>query len=51
MIATTQIMHADVAAAALFGRDAREVESLQAAFTRKMGEIDIAKIPVRKLSI
>lgn len=51
VIASTQIMHADVAAAALFGRDAREVESLQAAFSRKMGEIDIAKIPVRKLSI
>ncbi len=44
VIASTQIMHADVAAAVLFGRDAREVEYLQAAFARKMGEIDIAKI-------
>jgi len=51
VIASTQIMHADVAAAALFGRDAREVESLQAAYARKMGEIDISKVPVRKLSI
>ena len=50
VIASGHIMHADVAAAALFGRDAREVEFLQAAFARKMGEIDIAKIALKNLS-
>jgi uncharacterized protein (DUF362 family) len=51
VIASTHIMHADVAAAALFGRDAREVEFLQAAFARKMGEIDITKIAVKRLAV
>jgi uncharacterized protein (DUF362 family) len=51
VIASTQIMHADVAAAVLFGRDAREVEYLQAAFARKMGEIDIAKIALKSLAV
>jgi uncharacterized protein (DUF362 family) len=51
VIASTSIMHADVAAAALFGRDAREVEFLQAAYARKMGEIEIAKVPLKTLSI
>jgi uncharacterized protein (DUF362 family) len=51
VIASTHIMHADVAAAALFGRDAREVEFLQAAFARKMGEIDVAKIAVKRLAV
>ncbi len=50
VIASTHIMHADVAAAALFGRDAREVEFLQAAFARKLGEIDIARIALKKLT-
>jgi len=50
VIASTSVMHADVAAAALFGRDAREVEFLQAAFARKMGEIDIAKVPLRAVT-
>lgn len=49
VIASANIMHADVAAAALFGRDARQVESLQAAAARRMGEIDIAKVPLRRL--
>jgi uncharacterized protein (DUF362 family) len=49
VIASANIMHADVAAAALFGRDARQVESLQAAGARRMGEIDIAKVPLRRL--
>lgn len=49
VIASANIMHADVAAAALFGRDARQVESLQAASARRMGEIDIAKVPLRRL--
>ena len=49
VIASANIMHADVAAAALFGRDARQVESLQAAAARRMGEIDIAKLPLRRL--
>ncbi len=47
VIASTHIMNADVAAASLFGRDAREVEFLQAAYARKMGEIDIAKVPLK----
>jgi len=51
VFASTHIMHADVAAAALFGRDAREVEFLQAAFARKMGEIDIARVPLKSLAI
>ncbi len=51
VIASTQIMHADVAAAALFGSDARGVEYLQAAYARKMGEIEISKVPLRMLSI
>lgn len=50
VIASPQIMHADVAAAALFGRDARQIEFLQAAHQRKMGEIDIAKIALKSLS-
>lgn len=49
VIASANIMHADVAAAALFGRDARQVESLQAASARRLGEIDIAKVPLRRL--
>lgn len=50
VIASPQVMHADVAAAALFGRDARQVEFLQAAHARKMGEIDIARIALKSLS-
>ncbi len=50
VIASPQIMHADVAAAALFGRDARQVDFLRAAQARKMGEIDIAKIALKSLS-
>jgi uncharacterized protein (DUF362 family) len=50
VIASGNILHADVAAAALFGRDARQVEFLQAAHARKMGEIDIAKIALKSLS-
>ena len=37
VIASTHIMHADVAAAALFGRDPREVEFLQAAYSQENG--------------
>ncbi len=51
VIASTHIMHADVVAATLFGRDAREVETLQAAHARKMGEIDIARVPLKNLAI
>ena len=51
VIASASIMHADVAAAALFGRDAREVEFLQAAYARKMGEIEVAKVPLRTVAI
>jgi uncharacterized protein (DUF362 family) len=51
VIASTRIMHADVAAAVLFGTDPRQVEFLQAAANRKMGEIEIARIPLKSLSI
>jgi len=51
VIASTQIMHADVAAATLFGSDAREVETLQAAYARKMGEIDIARVQLKNLVV
>jgi uncharacterized protein (DUF362 family) len=51
VIASTHIMHADVAAAVLFGKDPRELEFLQAAYAKKMGEIDIAKIAVRSLTV
>jgi len=50
VIASTHIMHADVAAAVLFGRDARELEFLQAAHARRMGEIDIARIALKSLT-
>jgi uncharacterized protein (DUF362 family) len=51
VIASTHIMHADVAAAVLFGKAPREVEFLQAAHAKKMGEIDIARIPLKSLTI
>ena len=51
VIASTRIMDADVAAAALFGADPRQLEFLQAAYGRKMGEIDAAKIAVKTISI
>ncbi|MCX6554237.1 MAG: DUF362 domain-containing protein [Candidatus Aminicenantes bacterium] len=51
VIATTHIMHADVAAAALFGMNPGQLEFLQAAFNRKMGEIETARIPIQSLSI
>jgi uncharacterized protein (DUF362 family) len=51
VIASTHIMHADVAAAVLFGKDPRQLEFLQAAFSRKMGEIEMAKIPFKSLTI
>jgi uncharacterized protein (DUF362 family) len=50
VIASRHIMHADVAAAALFGRDAREIEFLQAAQARGMGEIDVARIGLKRLT-
>ena len=51
VIASTHIMHADVAAAVLFGRDPRHIEFLQAAFSRKMGEIDPARIALKTMAI
>lgn len=51
VIASTRIMSADVAATVLFGKDPREMEFLQAAYDRKMGEIDIARIPVKTLTV
>ena len=51
VIASTNIMHADMAAAVLFGTDPRQVEFLQAAAKRKMGEIDMARIPFKSLTI
>jgi uncharacterized protein (DUF362 family) len=51
VIASPNIMHADVAAAALFGRDARELDFLQAARALKMGEIDITRVPLRAVTL
>jgi uncharacterized protein (DUF362 family) len=51
VIASTHIMHADVAAAALFGKDPKEIEFLQAAFANKMGQIDTAKINLKSLTL
>ena len=51
VIASTRIMHADVAATVLFGADPRQMEFLQAAHSRKMGEIEAAKIPIKTISI
>jgi uncharacterized protein (DUF362 family) len=51
VIASTRIMHADVAAAILFGADPRQLEFLQAAFSRKMGEIEMARIPFKSITI
>jgi len=51
VIASTHIMHADVAATVLFNKDPRHMEFLQAAYSRKMGEIEIAKIPLKTVSI
>ena len=50
IIASADIFHADVVAADLFGIDPRQVEFLQAGFSRKMGEIDIAKIQLKALT-
>ena len=51
VIASTSIMHADVAAAACFGVNPGQVEFLQAAFARQMGEIDPAKIAMQTMAI
>jgi uncharacterized protein (DUF362 family) len=51
VIASTHIMHADVAATVLFGKDPKQMEFLQAAFSRKMGEIEMAKITFKSLAI
>jgi uncharacterized protein (DUF362 family) len=51
VIVSTNVMHADVAAAVLFGLNPRELEFLQAGFERKMGEIDPAKIATRSVTI
>jgi uncharacterized protein (DUF362 family) len=51
VIASTSIMHADVTATVLFGKDPKQMEFLQAAFSRKMGEIETAKIPLKSLAI
>jgi uncharacterized protein (DUF362 family) len=51
VIASTHIMHADVAATVLFGNDPRQMEFLQAAFNRKMGEIEMARIPFKSLAV
>jgi uncharacterized protein (DUF362 family) len=51
VIASTNIMHADVAAAVLFGMEPKQLEFLQAAFNRKMGEIEIAKISLKSLAV
>ncbi len=51
VIASTHIMHADVAATVLFGAEPRQMEFLQAAYSRKMGEIEATKIPIKSISI
>jgi uncharacterized protein (DUF362 family) len=51
VIASTSIMHADVAAASLFGRDPGQIEFLRAAFARKMGEIDLARVPLEVIAV
>ncbi len=50
VIASSHIVHADVVAAVLFGLDPRQVEFLQAAYDKKMGEIDIAKIRLKTVN-
>jgi uncharacterized protein (DUF362 family) len=50
VIVSTNVMHADVVAAILFGKDPREIEFLQAGFERKMGEIDAGKIAIRRVT-
>jgi len=47
VIASANIMEADVVAADLFGKPPHEVPFIQAAFARKMGNIDLSKINIK----
>jgi uncharacterized protein (DUF362 family) len=51
VIASTHIMHADVAATTLFGMEPRQLEFLQAGYDLKMGEIESARIPLKTISL
>lgn len=50
VIASTNIMEADVVAADLFGKPPSEVPSIQAAFARKMGSMDLTKINIKTVT-
>ncbi|MFC2155838.1 DUF362 domain-containing protein, partial [Acidobacteriota bacterium] len=51
IIASANIMEADVVAADLFGKSPQEVPFIQAAFDRKMGNMDLTKINIKTVKI
>lgn len=51
VIASTNIMEADVVATDLFGRAPEQIPFIRAAFDRKMGQMDLTKINLKSLSI
>jgi uncharacterized protein (DUF362 family) len=51
LIASTNIMEADVVAADLFGGPAERYQFIRAAFERNMGPMDISKINLKSIKI
>ncbi len=51
VIASTNIMEADVVAADVFGKSPQQVPSIQAAFERKLGSMDLGKINVKTFTL
>ncbi len=51
VMASTNIMEVDVVAAHLFGKEPSQVPFIQAAFEKKMGQIDIGKINVKSFKV
>ena len=51
IMASTNIMEVDVVAAHLFGKEPAQVPFIQAAFEKKMGQIDINKINLKTIKI
>jgi uncharacterized protein (DUF362 family) len=51
VIASTNIMEADVAAVNVFGSAPEQYDFIRAAFERKMGQMDISKINLKTIKI
>lgn len=51
VIASTNIMEADVVAADLFGKPPQQVPFIQAAVERKMGNMEVSKINIKTITI